>query len=67
MSKILALSIARRAMLKIIKKYILYFLIKLNKTKKNIYIATSTETLHMGALKECPLSKPQEEIKKYSK
>ena len=53
--------------LKIIKKYILCFLIKLNKTKKNIYIATSTETLHMGALKEWPLSKPQEEIKKIFK
>ena len=39
-----------------------FFRCSINK-KNNPYIAISTDTVQIGALKECPFSNPHEEIK----
>ena len=56
-----------KRMLNAITNFILNFLKKINDKKNIIYIAISTDTLQIGALNECPSSKPQDEIKKICK
>ena len=61
-SKNLDLSIRIKIIVKIIDRFNWYFLNCFKKIKKTIYIPISTDTLHIGALKECPSSNPHEEI-----